>query len=378
MSFELVYTSARRGLRSGASGFCTVAATKGIPRSLQSKLESMSGYQQAEARIGQTPPVNFAHTTIRVQGTIYHVVSRIGHAGKDYTGRSNKIAHHLALTPSEASRMAENPSELLADEDFWFAEWDSDPQTLDAERQPVPNGLSSNRFETWESVYGDPGWAGLMAQGIDNGFKSTCVIVPESALAVDLLSECFALVKPEKRWKVCFSTHYSRQISGDQCHWRFVLDQTSEAGKIRNRSQGTLIDFRNQRTELSDENDYVQAARNGTPESVHSKSSSEDRRRISIAQAQVDDGEERELRPSQRRRRERAAKQKMADVQTRSPFDISEDEYSHIRLSDDDDDQPRQKKKRRRRRKLSPAVMLVLGLAAALVALLAFLGISQL
>ncbi|MGB4737685.1 MAG: hypothetical protein WBH50_05815, partial [Fuerstiella sp.] len=71
MSFELVYTSARRGLRPGASGFCTVAATDGIPRALQDKLESLSGYSYTESLAGSVPPVNHSHMTVRIQRTVY-------------------------------------------------------------------------------------------------------------------------------------------------------------------------------------------------------------------------------------------------------------------------------------------------------------------
>ncbi len=70
MSFELVYTSARRGLREGASGFCTVAATDGMPRALHEKLESLSGYSRTEAATGAEPPVNHSHMTIRIQRNI--------------------------------------------------------------------------------------------------------------------------------------------------------------------------------------------------------------------------------------------------------------------------------------------------------------------
>lgn len=56
MSFEVVYTSAPRGLQEGSSGFCTVASTKGIPRALLKKLESLSGYHHiSPAGSGSNP-----------------------------------------------------------------------------------------------------------------------------------------------------------------------------------------------------------------------------------------------------------------------------------------------------------------------------------
>ena len=393
MSFELVFTSARRGLRAGASGFCTVAATEGIPRNLQAKLESMSGYQQPELTRGRTPPINFAHTTIRIQRNVYHVLSRIGRVRRDHTNRSNKIAHHLALTTSECRRLSNNPAALFADSSFWYETWDDDPQSLPPDRFPETDGDPGEQFSAWEDAFGDAGWAGPMGAGISEGFKTVSVIIPDTTIAPRLVEEAFQLVKPENRWKVCFSTHYSRQTSGDQCHWRFVLDDTSEARKIRARPMGLLIDPLNSRAELPD-GPFVEAARNGTPDAVFSMVSQEDRRRISIRQSELevsakrnrsdddddDDDDESQLRPSLRRRRERARKKKESQYEKRSPFDVDEREYAGVRVGNEpqDEEPQRRKSKGRRGKKLSPAVILVLGLTGLLIVIVALIGFNAL
>ena len=45
MSHELFYTSAPRGLRRGSNGYCTVAATRGLPPLLGQQLERLSDYR---------------------------------------------------------------------------------------------------------------------------------------------------------------------------------------------------------------------------------------------------------------------------------------------------------------------------------------------
>lgn len=379
MSYELVYTSARKGLRVGASGFCTVAATEGIPRTLQDKLESLSGYRHEESFAGREPPINFAHTTIRIQRKIYHVLSRVGNASKDHTRRSNKIAHHLALTSGELSGFSE-PVSTFFDDEFWIDHWDSDPAYLASGRLPETQPDADRHFETWEQVFGDAGWAGVLGEAISDGFKSVNIIVPDNSVALPLLAEAMLLVKPENRWKVCFSTHFSRQVSGTQCHWRVALDGSSEARKLRARSQGTLLDPDVDKTP-PESNPFVRAARAGRPETVHELVSSAQRRRISIRQdvlekdEEEDTGEDRPVRPSVRRRQE-ARKKAKPQLESRSPFDVEESEYADVSIGAPEDAEPPQKKKKRRRRKQKPAVIGVLVLGLVVLVILAYLGIK--
>lgn len=386
MSFELVYTSARKGLRVGASGFCTVAATEGIPRTLQDKLESLSGYRHEESFAGLEPPVNHAHATIRIQRKIYHVLSRISNAAKDHTGRSNKIAHHLALTSSELEQFADGPVAMFSDTAFWIDHWDSEPTQFQPDRLPEVYSGAADDFSTWEQVFGDAGWAGILGEAVSDGFKSVSIIVPDNADALPLLSEALQLVKPENRWKVCFSTYFARQVSGTQCHWRVALDGTSEARKLRSRAQGLLVDPLGSSTSMPD-NAFVRAAQEGRPDRVHEMASSADRRRISIQQAPVeesesadtdDEVEDRPVRPSVRRRQE-ARKKQQRPLESVSPFDVSEDEYAHVSIDGrkSNGKPPTGKKRRGRRKKQKPAVIIVMVLGLTVIAILAFLGIKS-
>lgn len=101
MAQELLYTSAPRGLKSGSRGFCTVEATAGLPPALVTALEGLSAYRHVAPAGDPANPVVYSHVTLAVGGRTYSVISRIGDAGTDYTGRTNKLAHHVALDPSE-------------------------------------------------------------------------------------------------------------------------------------------------------------------------------------------------------------------------------------------------------------------------------------
>ena len=81
-----------------------MTATRGLSPLLAEKLEALSGYRPlfpphdpAAAR----NPVASSHLIIPLQGTSYHVLSRVCAAGLDHTRRSNKFAHHVVLEGAE-------------------------------------------------------------------------------------------------------------------------------------------------------------------------------------------------------------------------------------------------------------------------------------
>src|SRR5579864_9256677 len=104
MSQELHYTSVSRGLKPGSRGFSMVAATAGLPDLLADRLESLSAYQAVYPPgdpLAALNPVVHAHVRLTVAGKALDVLSRIGPAGLDYSGRPNKYAHHVVLEPEE-------------------------------------------------------------------------------------------------------------------------------------------------------------------------------------------------------------------------------------------------------------------------------------
>src|SRR5262245_65813964 len=104
MSQELHYTSVPRGLRPGSRGFGPVAATAHRSEPLAERLESLSGfravYPPGDPSAALNPIVQ-AHVRLAVGGEVLEVLSRIGPAGLDYSGRPNKYAHHVVLEAGE-------------------------------------------------------------------------------------------------------------------------------------------------------------------------------------------------------------------------------------------------------------------------------------
>jgi len=239
MGMELIYTSAQRGLKPSSSGFCTVAATAGMSRIVLTKLESLSGYEFcygiSDPRAGQNP-VSFVHTTIAAAGETLDVLSRVAYCGPDYSSRANKIAHHVVLRPSE--RLPGGPGEMLRrlDSTCFRKQWTSAPCELPplelASSWAAP--ATPQKAEHWERITGDAGWAGALAQAFRRDRKTPAFVVFQpGADLLALFQESLAVLPPEERWAVCFSTYYTGSLPPDSpCHWRGVVAGSKAALEI--------------------------------------------------------------------------------------------------------------------------------------------------
>ena len=264
MTQELMYTSAPQGLKPGSRGFCTVVITQGMPINLAERLESLSGYrhvfQPSDPRAAQNPIV-FSHLRLTVGGQLYHVLSRICPAGVDYSQRANKFAHHVVLHPSELP--AVGPAWLLAAPGFMATSWDGRARVI-ASGRPVPHGqVVPAPCDRWRDLTGDAGWAGLLlGSAMGKPPQPVIMVFQPSMEMLPLIAEVLALLPPERRWNVTFSTYYTGLPAGIDCLWRCVLEGTPEAAAARRTRGATVIDLC-QRLGAPPESEFVEAARQG-------------------------------------------------------------------------------------------------------------------
>ena len=267
MSLELVHTSAPKGLGPASSGFCTVAATGGMSRQFMMRLEALSGYQfhfsLSDPQANQNP-VNYAHTRISVGGQTHSVLSRIGFAGADYSGRTNKVAHHVMLERGEA--LPQGPAWMLMTQGVFIAAWNREPGNL-PRRSPWTAVAGQPRppepATTWAAMTGDAGWGGLLAKAVRESPKTLAFVVfrPGQEL-LPLFEESMALLPPEERWQVCFATYYTSLATGSECHWRGILAGSPAAKELARFPNATVIDLTAPLGAAPD-NPYTEAARAG-------------------------------------------------------------------------------------------------------------------
>ncbi|GHS97829.1 hypothetical protein FACS1894139_10360 [Planctomycetales bacterium] len=239
MSHELFYTSAPSGLQPGSRGFCTVAATRGMSKMLLEKLEALSGYRVVNPQDAAQNPVAFNHYQITAGGAPYHVLSRIAFAGFDYSQRTNKLAHHLALKTNELP--LGGPAVVLSGKGVMAKEWQGEPRLIDAPR-PLPAGeMPLAVCQRWQK-YGDAGWAGVVAQALLTG-KPVVSLFNVGQAMLPLVAEVFSLLTPPQRWQFSFSTYLADLPAGVKCDWKCCLVGSPLGEKERKNPANLVLDL---------------------------------------------------------------------------------------------------------------------------------------
>lgn len=261
MAMELVYTSAPRGLRPGSSGFCTVAMTAGMPAPLVPRLEALAGYRPGPSGNG---PVARCFWRIDGPSGAAHVLSRVGPAPADHTGRTNKIASYLVLRPDELPEAG--PAWLLSQPGLLRESWEGKPALIDAPVQvPVGGPTGLRAAACWLHECGDAGWAGVVASSfLRERHVPVHVVVREDADALALMDEVIQLLPAWARWSATFSTYFLHAVAGVPCAVRFCVDGTPAAEAARGSAQ-RVIDLARPAGPAPDSR-YVRMARTGVAE----------------------------------------------------------------------------------------------------------------
>lgn len=264
MNAELLYTSAPQGLKQGSRGFCTVLSTVGMPLNIATKLESLSGYRHLHP--SGTPdaaknPVNHSHLKLTVGGRTLSVISRISDYGLDYSQRTNKLAHHVVV---DSPMPTCGPAALLGDPSVIRSEWDGNCVNI-----PTPPAFPALSVEpavcrAWESIAGDAGWAGVVANAwLNNASKPIFLIFSEdqSPEILPLIAEAIAILPHSKRWQATFGTYVTNLPPDVDCKVRCVVAGSDEARMAS--ARGVVIDL-TQPCGPAPSSEAATAARNGT------------------------------------------------------------------------------------------------------------------
>lgn len=101
----------------------------------------------------------------------------------------------------------------------------------------------------------------MLAAATDPARPAIVVIEPgQDALA--LVSEALALLPPDERWSVTFSTYFLGTMAGVRCEWRFVPNDAPDLPKWIAASQAVVIRADRPADEVPD-GPLVEAARTG-------------------------------------------------------------------------------------------------------------------
>lgn len=268
---ELIYTSATRGLKENTSGFCSVAWTEGMPVNLIAPLEQLSAYKAlylpGDSNYEKNP-VACAYMLFKFGGRDLSVVSRIACAGLDYTGRSNKIAHHVIIENPDFSTPGFSPVSACMSQDNFYLTWNKQPQLLPQRRlNSLP--LAQPPASLWLNLTGDSGWAGVIAElFIKTPDKCVYLEYPQDmteTTLLSLISEVFVLLPAENAISFTFTTYFSTLVPGTTCFLRACPAETPALISARRIASNHIISLvKPSHIPSTQENsEYVKTARTG-------------------------------------------------------------------------------------------------------------------
>lgn len=267
MAFELVYTSSQTGVKQGSTGFCTVACTRGIDPRLMLTLEGLSGYKPIYPHYdakAMRNPVSCSHYIFGGGAAIYrHILSRACFNGVDYTGRSNKLVSHLALSQLEAKKAAGGPASLfLCNGLFKEADWQVKTEIFPLQKEIPPTNATPAKCLAWEKACGDSGWAGVIVEKFLSR-KGIVYLVFDPESGVDMLAlmnEAIALLPEEERWRLTFCTYFTSLPAGMECAWRACVPGSDALVAARRSPLNLIIDL-TRSLPLAEGGEYVRLAR---------------------------------------------------------------------------------------------------------------------
>jgi hypothetical protein len=241
MAREIVITSVPRGVRPGRTGFQIAMRTAGLREDVCDQLEALGVYRHLPPGVGPNP-VCYFHKLVQTGIGPLQVLGRVLDAGADYSSRSNKLAHLVAIEAAELAglRQSSPAAVLSAIEPRLARTWPGGPE----ERQR-PFDLAGMPTEApricigWQQAVGDAGWGGVLAeQAVKN--KPVLLIAPDSSpewcrRLLALFAEALALVPPARRWNVTFDTTI---LSAAPVTWRGTYAGSPESGS---RQPGLLV-----------------------------------------------------------------------------------------------------------------------------------------
>ncbi|MDC0220086.1 hypothetical protein OAL58_08925, partial [Verrucomicrobia bacterium] len=252
MAFQHIFTSAQFGIKAGSTGYCTVAHTAGMPEDLITGLEQISRYDHpagSDPSLGGVNPVIFRFQFLTVNTGTYFVMSRLSDAGADYSGRTNYLAQHLALTSTDVSAMQQvpgiNPATLLSikDENLWRTTWAEAPQSLN----PLPEGWLQQQAQSQITEPPVRGWGNYGTQQamapalLEAGRQQKCFLFtpPRSEdtllfllnetlrLAVEVENVATGGKSPQEAWRYTFTTFLQPGEVDSEYAWCVVAGDKS-------------------------------------------------------------------------------------------------------------------------------------------------------
>ena len=249
--YELIYTSAPKGLIPGRSGFATVAMSEGMPPNLIVPLENLSGYNftlRDNTFLPILNPPSCYYIKMRYGNQQLHIAGRVAPNGLDYSQRNNKIAHHLLFeSAEELENLSGGVAGLFLKPDVFRSEYTEEPMMLPFRKVPVCMQVGALPARTWAELSGHAGFAAYAAERFrENPEKPLYLIYPAGTSTdtlLNLVMEVCALLNKKLRNYLTFSTYFGSSTASVDCFLRMVPDFSPLVSNLRRFHKQDVIEL---------------------------------------------------------------------------------------------------------------------------------------
>lgn len=236
-----------------------------MPAAMVRLAESLSGYRhlyQPHDPKHADNPAAYSHYLCDVGGQTVSVLSRVAPCGTDYSGRTNKIAHHVIAEASERPECG--PATLMASSGFYAESWQSDPRLIKEARKLTDVPHVGFRAGSWQSTCGDAGWAGKLAECSERDNSEPAYILYSPGTDVlALIGEALRLLPPVRRWQITFNTYFTAAPRSSSCLWRCCPVGPDARRSVRTARNALVLDITKPMGKLDDQGPLIESARTG-------------------------------------------------------------------------------------------------------------------
>ena len=212
--------------------------------------ESLSSYRYLyplDHPLYDLNPAIYSHHRFYINRQPVSILSKVVPAGRDYSGRENKFAHHIILDQDETVRCG--PAWVMMNGALFRDNWNEEPCLLPMNTIELPRvSASEEKFSApnWQSLYGDGKPAGILAQSaIDRpGAPSFIIFDPQKIYScLPLIVDAMMLIPPEKRWEITFNTCFFSKPMDSDCLWRCCINDPKFFPSFQKYYDAVLIDL---------------------------------------------------------------------------------------------------------------------------------------
>ena len=241
MTVEMIYTSAPMTL--DGPGYGVVAKSDDLPGPLEKFMRQLNRYDYPLSSDNSSPgarPFVYSHALYSRANRSWHVLSRAGYGGLDYTMRDVFLAHHVAvmtddLRDSTVTGLMQHPS-------LFQERWDGHVGSLPKRSLPsCPRGHRSRG--AWARWAGHPDWArAWLDLASRRGGEPIFLILPEEADALALYEEALELLPPSEASRATFLTRIIADWAAN-FDWIGLTAGNDLAHAILSRSPDRVLDL---------------------------------------------------------------------------------------------------------------------------------------